>query len=424
MDDRTKKILQFAGLDYKEYVSPKVDIEAQEKAIILKIKDILPNIEIVENKIVFTNIIKILNNKYPFLKFKFLKLKDDGTDKYKFLIVSNIFRHLNHFTYVFCNSESDLLGLLINIESLVSKDISSLQNYTGIYYNGKAELGILLNHKFNNVETVNNLLNEEFNFKINKKQIKVKIDKPTDVFEFVFDELRFNYKYCINIFNVDEIENSERDNIIDSILSTVIKIIMTHFGISVDYTNHIPLQKSNSYFNITVEKTAFNNIKLKKYNPVLLSYYNSALFIKSLNFQYLAFYNIIEYNFHQCYLDIYDKKSIENQKEKTLLQNVLEYFVKLEGFKKIFNLEDNIKSRIIGKDIKSETIRLTESHFYADLANHIYEIRNSIVHSKPDNEKLPLLNKYFDSHRQNLYDEVNLVKWIAKIIIEETSQNI
>ena len=57
MSNDIKSVLRFAGIDYKEYESSNADIEAQKKANILEIKKYLPDIEIAENEVVFTNLI-------------------------------------------------------------------------------------------------------------------------------------------------------------------------------------------------------------------------------------------------------------------------------------------------------------------------------------------------------------------------------
>jgi len=241
------------------------------------------------------------------------------------------------------------------------------------------------------------------------------------------------------------INSNEKEQIIKLLESNLSLRVYYNFKESIDFVSVPYRSRQTHYYNYKSHFIQSDEIELNNVNPILLAYLKSALNVKSLNFKYLAYYNILEYFFQRIFekklnqelndkfkdldnkyytIDNFEKFAniIKTKDELTQLKYVLNEFVSLSEFKSYFNIDSDIIEREISSTVKTTIIRLDIKYFIDDLSNHIYNIRNSIVHSKPNFKSLkPLLYNSGDLDKSIIRDELNLIRWIAETIIDKTS---
>ncbi len=237
------------------------------------------------------------------------------------------------------------------------------------------------------------------------------------------------------------------------------------FLFNVSYNLNVPLAKKLSIDGIfsptkklTERKLSFDEIDCPKraYISDLVYHYETAISTENPHLQFLAFYHILEYSFEEVY-DKYLIGLVKNKItdpafsynktehirelikliEKNLKKRDAEYnYDELESLRltlKEYIDIDNLKAQItqydsnlivyynqpvpfLGKYIID--FNLSPNEIIKKIADRIYKVRNSVVHSKKGNKFICMPFK----HDTQLKMELPLIKFIAEEVIIKTSK--
>lgn len=208
----------------------------------------------------------------------------------------------------------------------------------------------------------------------------------------------------------------------------------------------------------SVERGAENVSHPKRnYKTQLLEYYSHALMSQNPASRFLSFYNVIEFFFSASVIDegISDIRKMINRtgfssKNNDHMKEILRYIVGrytsdgdslLRGTKENDSLKATLRKHVSLGDIIpklspeefqyysatpvafSDGVPIDfgdDDRFIETLSQRIYATRNSVVHSKEDNQK-----KYMPSRDRNIIlKEMTIMKSVAEAIIESTSEEL
>ena len=177
-------------------------------------------------------------------------------------------------------------------------------------------------------------------------------------------------------------------------------------------------------------------------NDELLNYYQNAIGLIDPFISFLSFYHIFEY-FFKLVEDEFKKDfkitlqstfmgSEEELKklylcelnELKLLELVFRKFVNKERLKfELSCIKEDYYSYLIDHEVKfADANKIDDKNFYKSLSKRIYTTRNAVVHRKEGNKPkyLPFINE----HKNELREELLLMKTIANHIIINSSKNL
>ncbi len=208
-------------------------------------------------------------------------------------------------------------------------------------------------------------------------KIKTNIEKNFENFENLFDTFSFEYMHSQNqvfkaIKNYDEIFN-------------------------------LP----NQFF----MKKDFNIIK--KYNSKLINFYRIGMKAEDPHIQYLSYYHILEYHYSQV---------LGRDSERNKLKSVLQRYVDSQSLKNKIGIE--LCNYYEERDVNFSSVPKIDWNIGDPLENikeRIYDIRNSLVHSK---ETEDFYEPWNDEHEETLKKEIPLIRAVAELIIKNTGENI
>jgi hypothetical protein len=194
-------------------------------------------------------------------------------------------------------------------------------------------------------------------------------------------------------------------------------------------------------------------VPLKLYKKDLLDYYELGLSSNDPILSYISFYHILEYffekvtkeksikNLKECF-DNYDDSSpntnIDNQlyriakntcnkNEKPQLNEVLHRYLDKEHLIKSINSIRNMDFNYFKKtDVKfvrrnTKIKDKNDEQLVETLTDRIYEVKCALVHQKEEYESRYSLNN--PKHKEALYKEIPLIKFLAEKIICKSADN-
>lgn len=417
-----------------------------------ELKKFLPDIKELENKEFNTSLIDSLQKRYPKYSFKLFNLsKRSDDEKYLAVEVNNIFNDGHNLIFGISHLNS-ITQFMKNIERINLADVKFISDYIGFVYEETVEIGCYSNFKGKFRETLEKEKKLLHEFLYKNTPILVEISNESAIYDLLYGYLYYDNMFSIKITSplIQKLDNDSLIELIAIIEENVSNIVYYQYNDMFELLTEKSKYKygQHRYFYLKNPRIKWGEVKsLKKYNTWLLYYIKLATSLSiSSPFKYLAYYNVIEHNFSIVFenilktefnsllqipelniknfsefINIYSKYS---QEEKQL-QTVLQRYIDLEEFKKVFNINSNIPERQLTDEIKTSQIVLHPDEFHLSLARHIYQIRNSIVHSKANfNEKSPF---YFSKNKVNfsiMSDEIFLVKWVAEEILEKTTTEI
>lgn len=227
-------------------------------------------------------------------------------------------------------------------------------------------------------ETWSKIVREFFEeYKYLSLKIKTNIEKNFENFENLFDTFSFEYMYSQNqvfgaIKSYDEIFN-----------------LPNQFFMKID-------------FNI-----------IKKYNSKLINFYRIGMKAEDPYTQYLSYYHILEYHYSQVF---------GRDSERNKLKSVLQRYVDSQSLKNKIGIE--LCNYYEERDVNFSSVPKIDWNIGDSLENikeRIYDIRNSLVHSK---ETEDFYEPWNDEHEETLKKEIPLIRAVAELIIKNTGENI
>ncbi|AKB22498.1 hypothetical protein MSWH1_2227 [Methanosarcina sp. WH1] len=233
---------------------------------------------------------------------------------------------------------------------------------------------------------------------------------------------------------------------------------------NISYNLNIPLAKKLSIDGLfpsaerlTEGKLSFNEIDCPKrtYVSDLVYHYETAISTENPHLQFLAFYHILEYSFEEVYnkylLDSVKNKITDPSFSYNKTENITELIKIIEkslkkrdseyNYDELESLRLTLKEYIDNDTLKNQISRYDSSliHHYSQpvpflgkysidfnanpkeiivkIAERIYKVRNSVVHSKKGNKFICMPFK----HDRQLKMEIPLIRFIAEEIIIKTS---
>lgn len=153
-------------------------------------------------------------------------------------------------------------------------------------------------------------------------------------------------------------------------------------------------------------------------------------------FRFLAYYQILEYYYIECFTEFLKEKTDVNKMEyyeiikliefantykaeDKMLELVLRKYIQLQDFK-YFAKKEKIPCNKITDNLTLSGICINnENDFYKSLSKRIYTLRNAIVHSKvkTKNKNLLLFTRTNKRIYYALNIEIRLIKYIAESVI-------
>jgi len=173
-----------------------------------------------------------------------------------------------------------------------------------------------------------------------------------------------------------------------------------------------------------------SNFKIKQelvtatslHDEQLLAYYFSALRDYSPISQFKNYYNVLEYFFEEAPI----KLGVQARKEKEQIDAVLRWVVSSADLSnKLLSLPAAVSTRISQPRTTSSgeiipPINLTAIDIIAEIASHVYQLRNACIHSKKTRKGQPTPRiAPSTAEEEILIDEISIMQWLAIKCIEK-----
>lgn len=359
--------------------------ETEEKDDKLKTVDI----EITDDKLeTFFNRNNSLNglvlnkdNKYFEVLISNLKLEDT---------ISKIEDNNSKITYSLSPiSEDYAASLLHELLTRYTKDREKLRKISLIFYSymGKQKMKIEKKESIPIDELINKYLYENtLDNLISSISLKIETNQ-----EIGLEKL----KNIINSFSFEYIYSKNKEIILS-------EDIYEAFGI-----------KNKTISNETVsfhEKDVYIPLE---YNSKLINFYRNGIKAEDPYIQYLSYYHILEYHYSQVF---------GRDSERNKLKSVLQRYVDSQSLKNKIGIE--LCNYYEERDVNFSSVPKIDWNIGDSLENikeRIYDIRNSLVHSK---ETEDFYEPWNDEHEETLKKEIPLIRAVAELIIKNTGENI
>jgi hypothetical protein len=409
-------------------------------------------------------LIEELQKKFDYLKIEKIEEEDPFVEEGEtpeidtYYIVSNFNGNKNISTTIASESKLERLNKFLDHNSII------LDEYLGVKHNEKYEIVLspISNRYFGNPSKK---LQFEILLNYFKNELKITIesnadDTPSADLSNLLNALRVNRRnWILTIENFRRTSheglNSDLRNILNSVLFDFeYSFNMAFEPVELNNLNKRILRLKRPSLEIPSHPI---NFTYTKYIPELIQYYHLSEKVDYIPFKFLCYFHIVEYfsdksayvavaeqvkhlllkpDFHlktDNYIDqainIFKKENEKHLTDKIKLTRVLQQFVNMNEFKEYletinlfshFNSEQTFQC---SKPLKINSLDFTnESVFFQSLANRIYTIRCSIVHSNPDFDEtkaVPFVHTSENVIQLNL--EMALVYEVSRNIIVKSS---
>ncbi|MGN6264195.1 MAG: hypothetical protein ACTHM5_00910 [Ginsengibacter sp.] len=355
---------------------------------------------------------------------------------------------------------------LKELENVLSKNVTVLDEFLGVNYDGIYEIVI---SPVNNRTMVDFLIRKrKIEAKLNyfKNELEIVIERPTDYRPSLFFN---NYirqgltKKSAMLMTIRNFKRSSHEGFnidLRNIITSVLFDIEYSFGTSFEADEINNLNRRFPRFKRQANQIPSEAITFtyKKYIPELIQYFHLAEKVDYIPFKYVCYYHIIEYfsdksayytireqirqilikpDFHlkadsyiNSAVNIFKKENEKHLTDKIKLTRSLQQFVDPSEFKnyleeiKLLNRFTAEQTINCSKPLKLAPLDFSnDSQFYQTLANRIYALRCSIVHSNPDFDEtkaVPFVHTSENIFRLNI--EIALLYEVARNIILKSSE--
>lgn len=280
-------------------------------------------------------------------------------------------------------------------------------------------------------------------------------ETPTDFFEFA--------KFAIGGYNIDRYVTAKVQSTKNQHSKEILQNQCQNYLYQISYQLGIALIEESGYQQNRIKRHAnsnrFQNLAetipyQKNLKPELLHHYHLALSSNDPSLEFLSYYHIIEHFFYDAFYKPVLNKNKENLEkllelnqdskeirgditrslskdfqfnEKEALLLVLKEYVKLGKLKNdLSSLDDSLIEYLqthsvsfTGDENENKvSFNDTPDHVYHHIKKRIYDVRNSIVHSK---SSTPQYRPFFDD--EELVEEIPLIKCIAEQIIISSAED-